>query len=117
MLALEISVNGRVISTCSISSGWITAKVNLVAPGSHRLAEYVGSRETSVGMIVAGTRLKEGGCDDSLRWDMRTLRLGDEVTFKVVDVETWDSGSVVPPIQIVLGRDDLPDSFDDRQPS
>jgi hypothetical protein len=84
MKAFAVLVNGRAIGTMGVGdNGLLSAMIHW---SSGRPAEIAGE----FFMMLGGVEHCAGGQRDHLRWPAPSLRLGDEVTIRFVEVEKVD---------------------------
>jgi hypothetical protein len=86
VIAYEVRINGRKVATAGIEQGVVSCIANWVSlrKGSRR-----AKAQRDAGFRVGGLRNSPSG-DEFLDWARRRLKIGDEITLRLVDVASAD---------------------------
>ncbi len=85
MIAYEIQINGEKVATVGVNEGVVSA----IATWMFVRSDLAQDPQTDWNASFSVTGLDDITNED-LKWFRRDLRLGDEVTFRLVDVEVAD---------------------------
>jgi hypothetical protein len=81
VIALDISVNGRRACIAGGTNGSFGAMISRIEDGSDALQFHVtGSGE-----------MKKDGTADYVQWNVPPIKVGDEITIRIVETDSSDS--------------------------
>jgi hypothetical protein len=85
MIAYEVRVNGKKVTTAGLRKGGV---VSLIANWvSHPPdGKWADGGEWEAGFRVGGLQEGKRGLDEYLTWFRKDLRVGDEISFRLVEV-------------------------------
>jgi hypothetical protein len=94
MIAFEITINGQKITTAGVESefGMLTALLTWTRRDIRELPAEIRSEvpEEDLKIVLSGQRIIAKNDMENLQWKGHTLKPGDDVRIKIVDVERVD---------------------------
>jgi len=93
MIAYEVYINGDKVATVGLNEGVVSAIANWTFIRSD--LAHDPKTEWNAGLSVGGL---DHITNNHLNWLRRDLQVGDEVTLKLVDVESVDVPAESPPM-------------------
>ena len=85
MLAYQVSVNGKPVATAGVQQGVVSAIANWVSASTD--TPEVTSADWRAGFSLAGL---DSLTSEHLRWFRCDVQVGDEISIKLIEVESVD---------------------------
>ncbi|MCX6906658.1 MAG: hypothetical protein NTY01_01305 [Verrucomicrobia bacterium] len=80
MIAYEVKVNGKKVATVGLRDGGV---ISLIA----NWVSHPKGTKWRAGFSAGGLRKGSRGADEYLTWFSKTLRLGDDVSYRLIETE------------------------------
>src|SRR5215510_9182645 len=89
MIAYEVRVNGKKVTTAGLRKGGVMSLISnwVSCPPD---ASWTDGGNWESGFVVGGLQEGPRGSDEHLTWLRRKLRIGDEISFRLIEVSRAD---------------------------
>jgi hypothetical protein len=94
MIAYEVRLNGEKVATAGVKHGGVLSVIANWISLQDGVARGA-SRDWEAGVSVGGLRGGRRGLDEYLTWFRKSLRVGDEVTLRLVETDRVDRPATI----------------------